>query len=427
MEQVHQSFDEVETISSSVDKAQEESSCYHTREVDDYDDSFYDAQDGFSSQKASHGCNLSTGNWKGSADLSFTDRSQPLSSASRTSEEFFEAYSTLPHFHRKKSHSSGSLNNEDLFFGRPNGSALEVRLCNRLTFGLLEGQAHYHEYPPEQLREKVIVDLKEDSRHTAPFWLKNRKPLYDTSIPKWRGFSRGKFAERCAPNDLYDPMKMEELRTPVSIRQGPQDLPRENSGNSTSDGEIMTEMRETKQVRTEAKSLCIKQWEEHVRNLPELLWFLQVFYRVYGSVLITECEEMIESCIDPLGGGEGFSWKRYGRHMDVKRMFELKMFRLSAPPNRMKVQPVDCILNVGFRIVQKGLASELYKIVAKDGKATIDDVNKHLEPFFHNLSERNRKDEIRAALKKLKAVVRKVGSRLELENSEEFFVVTDVD
>ncbi|KAK6054387.1 hypothetical protein COOONC_08108 [Cooperia oncophora] len=67
--------------------------------------------------------------------------------------------------------------------------------------------------------------------------------------------------------------------------------------------------------------------------------------------------------------------------MDIKRMFELRMFRLSAPSNRAKVQPVDCILNAKFHIIQSGLASELYKILTRVKKATVDGIIKEMDGY----------------------------------------------
>nr|CDJ85714.1 unnamed protein product [Haemonchus contortus] len=405
--------------SSPVNEPEEKQDCSPHREFDDRDESFYDAEDALSPHKSSHGCNVSAVHSGDSVDFS----------TSLTSEEYFEAASEISRLKLKRSWSCGNMVNDEaseLHFGRPNGSALEIRFSNRLTFGLTGDRTDKHECPMEQLRERVVMDLKGGSGCTALYWLRGRKTIRDTSIPKWRGFSRGKFSGTSSQH-ILKPKTSEQRR--VSILKYSSVLVEQDPQDHTDNGEQAptTRKKDPKQIRIEAKTLCLRKWGDKVRNLSELLWFLQVFYHVNGPVLITKCEEVIERYVDPNGGNGRLPWKRYGRNVDVRRMFELGMFRVTSPKNRMEVQPVDCILNAGFRLVRKGLASELYKLLMKKEKVTTEDLLKHMDPLFENSQKPARLDEIRAAKKKLPDLITTDGVYWELKSNEELFVVTDVN
>uniref|UniRef100_A0A158QK78 HTH_48 domain-containing protein n=1 Tax=Haemonchus placei TaxID=6290 RepID=A0A158QK78_HAEPC len=140
-----------------------------------------------------------------------------------TSEEYFEAASEISRLHLKRSWSCDNMAKDeasDLHFGRPNGSALEIRFSNRLTFGLIGDRTDKHECPLKQLRERVAMDLKEGNGCTALYWLRGWKTFRDSSIPRWRGFSRGKFSGR---SSQYIPKPKTLKQRQESIQQDSQD------------------------------------------------------------------------------------------------------------------------------------------------------------------------------------------------------------
>ncbi|VDO70875.1 unnamed protein product [Heligmosomoides polygyrus] len=155
----------------------------------------------------------------------------------------------------------------------------------------------------------------------------------------------------------------------------------------------------------DAKRECLQLWGDCVQNLPELLCYLQLFHQINGPVLITQCEELLEKYVASHSPPGDLSWKKYGESMDVKRMFELKMFRLTASSNN--VQPVDCILNAKLRLLHAGPTSDIFK------EAGVMAGHAQLEEFG-------------AAMRTLSelGVVAKVNDGLELTNSDEFVIST---
>ncbi|KHJ74830.1 hypothetical protein OESDEN_25555 [Oesophagostomum dentatum] len=112
--------------------------------------------------------------------------------------------------------------------------------------------------------------------------------------------------------------------------------------------------------------------------------------------------------------------------MSVKRMFELKMFRALEPLNRQKVQPVDCILNARFRILPKGLLSEVYCMLVNVNLTTIDVISQQSQLSFAETGEEARKEELRAALRSEPDVFLLCEGYVKLADNEEFFIVTGV-
>ncbi|VDL68758.1 unnamed protein product [Nippostrongylus brasiliensis] len=114
--------------------------------------------------------------------------------------------------------------------------------------------------------------------------------------------------------------------------------------------------------------------------------------------------------------------------MDVRRFFEMKMFTMSEPPNRMKVQPVDIILNAGFRILPSGLPSALYNYMVCSRRAPVSELLTSLEPFLKGLPNlKARLDKILLAARMIPDAIVEVNEGLELVSDHEFFVVTDIN
>ncbi|VDM52745.1 unnamed protein product [Angiostrongylus costaricensis] len=178
--------------------------------------------------------------------------------------------------------------------------------------------------------------------------------------------------------------------------------------------------------RVKMKNTCISLWGDKVQHLPELLCILKMCHHIYGPLSITSCEEVIESCFNPDGERSNWSLMKDGGRTDVKRMFELKMFQLSKPPNRMEVQPVDCILKSKFRMLPKGLISEVYKALlkSKKGKA-VKEIMEMMTPFLKANDDFSRLDEIKEAILTVPDVIRINNDYLELSNDDAFFVITD--
>ncbi|KAK6740175.1 hypothetical protein RB195_008569 [Necator americanus] len=180
-----------------------------------------------------------------------------------------------------------------------------------------------------------------------------------------------------------------------------------------------------KQLRIDAKKECLRLWSADVRNMAELLCFLKVFHNVNGPMLIDDCEYHIEAFINPSCTPGDLSWIKYGKNMSVRRMFELKMFRLVNPNDRKKVQPVDCVLNAGFRILSKGVVSEVYKILTHTKKGTIEDITQQIQKFVDK-TENECIREVHEAINSAPDVFAVHEGHVELRNDDEFFVVTDI-
>ncbi|KAK6054425.1 hypothetical protein COOONC_08070 [Cooperia oncophora] len=214
MERLHDctSSEEIAVRSSIMQDAKETKNNTYIHEVDDDDEPFYDAEDAFSSHKASYERILPTTDGRDSADSLPVNCYHRRGAASCTSEEFFEVSSVIPTVHREKSFSCGSLMDDgisDLHFGRPIGSALELRFCSRLTYSLADDQVEEQECSRGTFREKMVLDLKQGSHCITPLWLKGRKTVRDSSIPTWRGFRKGMFA-RSTQNTICRPKTVEQ-------------------------------------------------------------------------------------------------------------------------------------------------------------------------------------------------------------------------
>ncbi|RCN51634.1 hypothetical protein ANCCAN_02302 [Ancylostoma caninum] len=181
-----------------------------------------------------------------------------------------------------------------------------------------------------------------------------------------------------------------------------------------------------KQTRIEAKKECLRLWGNKVQNLAELLCFLKLFHSFNGPMLIDDCEYHIEAFVNPSCTPGDLSWIKYGRDMSVGKMFELKMFRLAEPLSRMKVQPADCILNARFRVLSRGLVSEVYHALAHVKKATIEDISHEIQDFLGESDEEARQEELQRAVRSAPDVFVLDEEFIELKNDEEFFVVTDI-
>lgn len=188
-----------------------------------------------------------------------------------------------------------------------------------------------------------------------------------------------------------------------------------------------TAKQDVRQTRIDAKRECLQLWGDCVQNLPELLCYLQLFHQINGPVLITQCEELLEKYVASHSPPGDLSWKKYGESMDVKRMFELKMFRLTASSNNVKVQPVDCILNAKLRLLHAGPTSDIFKVMTCLKEATTAVVLKRMEAGV--MAGHAQLEEFGAAMRTLSelGVVAKVNDGLELTNSDEFFVLTDLE
>ncbi|KAL6728689.1 hypothetical protein Aduo_010432 [Ancylostoma duodenale] len=181
-----------------------------------------------------------------------------------------------------------------------------------------------------------------------------------------------------------------------------------------------------KRTRTEVKKECLRLWGNKVQNLAELLCFLKLFHSFNGPMLIDDCEYHIEAFVNPSCTTGDLSWIKYGRDMSVRKMFELKMFRLAEPLNRIKVQPADCILNARFRVLSRGLISEVYHTLEHVKKATIEDILHETQNFLGESDEETRQEELRRAVRSAPDVFALDEDLVELKNDEEFFVVTDI-
>ncbi|KHJ87455.1 hypothetical protein OESDEN_12771 [Oesophagostomum dentatum] len=181
-----------------------------------------------------------------------------------------------------------------------------------------------------------------------------------------------------------------------------------------------------KKLRIDAKEECLRLWGNKVNNLGELLCFLKLYHMVNGPLLIDECEQRIEAYVRKPGVVGDLSWARFGETMSVKRMFELKMFRALEPPNRQKVQPVDCILNARFRILPKGLLSEVYRMLVNVDLTTIDVISQQSQLSFAETGEEARKEELRAALQSEPDVFLLREGHVKLADNEDCFIVTGV-
>ncbi|KAJ1350238.1 hypothetical protein KIN20_005980 [Parelaphostrongylus tenuis] len=170
------------------------------------------------------------------------------------------------------------------------------------------------------------------------------------------------------------------------------------------------------------KNECMRLWSDKVQALPELLCFLQLCHRINGPLPINNCEKVIENLINPNSEPNDCPLVGHGRDMDVKRLFELKMFRSLPPPNRMKVQPVDCTLRSLIRFLPKGLTTEIYKILFKSKR------ERTLEEIIAIMmsDELGRRNDIKKSILEFSEVMTIDGNYVRLRNDDEFFVLTSV-
>ncbi|WKY00896.1 hypothetical protein Q1695_015142 [Nippostrongylus brasiliensis] len=391
----------------------------------DGDDTFFDAEDGCSS------CSVSGD--KNAAWLSSKSRSEHESVKydCRTCDNLGDGtgsgIATGPKRHKRKR--SASCNDvgkrRNSIFAWSTGSALEMRLCSRLTFELIEGPRVPCGSEPFSQRciiENVHDDLRCGSRSTIVSWLPGRAAEADTSRRTFKVHLRKNVLEESA---LYAPYPLTESLQNLKLAHpdGPtkDDCPLRNK--PTQPEKISMTI-----SRAEVKKECIRLWGSKVKKLEELLLFLQLFHRLHGPVLITECEELLESCAAQGRTDGELSWEQYGEDMDVRRFFEMKMFTMSEPPNRMKVQPVDIILNAGFRILPSGLPSALYNYMVCSRRAPVSELLTSLEPFLKGLPNlKARLDKILLAARMIPDAIVEVNEGLELVSDHEFFVVTDIN
>ncbi|KAJ1359231.1 hypothetical protein KIN20_017923 [Parelaphostrongylus tenuis] len=160
----------------------------------------------------------------------------------------------------------------------------------------------------------------------------------------------------------------------------------------------------SRRTRIEMKNECMRLWSDKVQNLPKLLCFLQMCHRINGPLLINNCEKVLEDLIN----------------YDTKP-------NLCQRPNRMKVQPVDCILMSQFHLLPKGLTTEIYKIVLKTKRErNLEEVIAIMLPFSRKKDELSRRRDIIESILRVPDVMSIDGDYVKLRNDDEFFVVTGV-